>query len=156
MKIQASCGTVPSVTTMASLAAGKTHSGTALLKRHPRNNVSLNPGQHRGWLSAYTCWVNGASFCRSSNKHKSRSTANRVENAIRPFVIGRRNCLFSQTTAGAAASARLYSLVETARANGIEPHAYLSHLFAELPRVTTAENFEALLPWNLSAALRSR
>jgi hypothetical protein len=53
MKIPASCGTVPSVRTMASLAAGKTRSGTALLKRHPRNNVSFIPGQHRGWLSAY-------------------------------------------------------------------------------------------------------
>jgi len=73
---------------------------------------------------------------------------NRVENAIRPFVIGRNNWLFSQTTGGAMASARLYSLVETARANGIEPHAYLSRLFAELPKATSAEHFEALLPWN--------
>ncbi len=67
---------------------------------------------------------------------------NRVENAIRPFVIGRRNWLFSQTTAGATASARLYSLVETARANGIEPHAYLSDLFAELPNAASADHFE--------------
>ena len=58
------------------------------------------------------------------------------------MAIGRRNWLFSQTTAGATASARLYSLVETARANGIEPHAYLSHLFAELPNAASADHFE--------------
>lgn len=63
------------------------------------------------------------------------------------MCIGRRNWLFSQTTAGATASARLYPLVETARANGIEPHAYLSRLLAELPEATKAEDFEALPPW---------
>jgi len=73
---------------------------------------------------------------------------NRVENAIRPFCIGRKNWLFCQTTAGAVASARLYSLIETAKACSVEPHAYLSHLFAELPKATTADQFEALLPWN--------
>lgn len=50
---------------------------------------------------------------------------------------------------GAEASANLYSLVETAKANGIEPFAYLRHVFAELPRATTLADFEALLPWNL-------
>jgi transposase len=77
---------------------------------------------------------------------------NRVENAIRPFCIGRKNWLFSQTTAGATASARLYSLVESAKANGIEPHAYLSRLFAELPKATSADHFESLLPWNIDNA----
>jgi len=43
----------------------------------------------------------------------------------------------------------LYSLVETAKANGLEPHAYLSRLFADLPKATTVEEFEALLPWNV-------
>jgi hypothetical protein len=73
---------------------------------------------------------------------------NRVENAIRPFVIGRRNWLFCQTVAGAAASARLHSLIETAKACGVEPHAYLSRLFTALPTATRAEHFESLLPWN--------
>jgi transposase len=73
---------------------------------------------------------------------------NRVENAIRPFCIGRKNWLFCQTVAGAAASARLYSVIETAKACGVEPHAYLANLFAELPKATTADHFEALLPWN--------
>ena len=60
---------------------------------------------------------------------------------------------FSQTTAGATASARLYSLVETARANGIEPHAYLSRLFADLPKAASADHFESLLPWNITRTL---
>lgn len=74
---------------------------------------------------------------------------NRCENAIRPFVVGRRGWLFCDTQSGAAASARLYSLVESAKANGVEPHAYLTHLFARLPAASTVEQFEALLPWNV-------
>ncbi len=74
---------------------------------------------------------------------------NRCENAIRPFVVGRKAWLFADTQAGATASANLYSLIETAKANGFEPHAYLSRLFAELPLARTVEQFEALLPWNL-------
>jgi transposase len=73
---------------------------------------------------------------------------NRCENAIRPFVIGRKGWLFSDTVKGAVASANLYSLVETCKANGIEPHAYLSLLFARLPHLNTVADFEALLPWN--------
>ncbi|HEU4603291.1 MAG TPA: IS66 family transposase, partial [Steroidobacteraceae bacterium] len=78
---------------------------------------------------------------------------NRCENAIRPFVIGRKNWLFSDTQAGASASANLYSLIETAKANGIEPHAYLTHIFNALPHAARLEDFEALLPWNIKAEL---
>ena len=78
---------------------------------------------------------------------------NRCENAIRPFVVGRKGWLFSDTVKGAVASANLYSLVETAKANGVEPHAYLSLLFAKLPYASVVEDFEALLPWNLKAEL---
>jgi hypothetical protein len=53
---------------------------------------------------------------------------------------------------GAKASANLYSLIETAKANGIEPHAYLTTLFEKLPTLTTVEDFEALLPWMVKAA----
>ena len=75
---------------------------------------------------------------------------NHCENAIRPFVIGRKNWLFSNTPKGANASANLYALIETAKANGLEPYAYLRHVFAELPKATTVEAFEALLPWNVT------
>ena len=74
------------------------------------------------------------------------------ENAIRPFVIGRKNWLFSDTPAGAHASARLYSIVETAKANGLEPYAYLSLIFENLPQATTSADIEALMPWNVQPA----
>lgn len=72
---------------------------------------------------------------------------NRVENAIRPFAIGRKNWLFSNSQAGAKASANLYSLIETAKANQIEPYAYLKYVFTELPKVQSVEDVEKLLPW---------
>jgi transposase len=71
---------------------------------------------------------------------------NLVENAIRPFALGRKNWLFADTVAGAEASANLYSVVETAKANRLEPWAYLRHLFAELPRVQSFDDVDALLP----------
>jgi transposase len=74
---------------------------------------------------------------------------NAAENAIRPFVIGRKNWLFSDTVAGARASANLYSLIETAKANGIEPYHYLRELFIGLPRATCLADYEALLPWKI-------
>ena len=74
---------------------------------------------------------------------------NAVENAIRPFCVGRRNWLFSDSVAGANASANLYSLVRTAKANGLEPYAYLRHVFTELPKATSLEHVEAILPYRL-------
>ena len=71
---------------------------------------------------------------------------NLVENAIRPFCVGRRGWLFSDTVAGARSSANLYSLVQTAKANHLEPYAYLRHVFIELPKATSLEHIEALLP----------
>ena len=74
---------------------------------------------------------------------------NRVENAIRPFVVGRKNWLFANTVRGAEASANIYSLIETAKANGLEPFVYLQHVIAELPKAETLEQVEALLPHSL-------
>lgn len=73
---------------------------------------------------------------------------NAAERAIRPFVIGRKNWLFSDPPKGATASAHLYSLVETAKANGQEPYAWLRHVLERLPTVQGAEDYEVLLPWN--------
>ena len=75
---------------------------------------------------------------------------NRAENAIRPFVIGRKNWLFAGSPRGAEASATLYSLIETAKANALEPRAYLYHLFEQLPCANTPEAINALLPWNVT------
>ena len=74
---------------------------------------------------------------------------NRVENAIRPFVVGRKNWLFSDSVKGVKASANLYSLIETAKANGLEPYAFLRYVFTELPKADTVKTIEALLPGNL-------
>ncbi|GGE91435.1 IS66 family transposase [Massilia psychrophila] len=77
---------------------------------------------------------------------------NRCENAIRPFVVGRKAWLFSDTTAGANASAVIYSLLETAKANGLEPYAWLRQVLRDLPAAKTVDDIEALLPWNLTLA----
>lgn len=74
---------------------------------------------------------------------------NPVENAIRPFAIGRKNWMFSNSQAGAKASAMLYSIIETAKANYVEPYDYLRTLFTRLPSCETVEDFERLLPWNV-------
>jgi transposase len=80
---------------------------------------------------------------------------NLVENSIRPFALGRRNWLFADTPGGAQASAHLYSIIETAKANGIEPFAYFVHLFTEIPKAQRLDDFEALLPHRIDpAALR--
>ena len=75
---------------------------------------------------------------------------NPCENSIRPFVIGRKGWLFSDTVAGANASANLYSLVQTCKANGIDSYRYLRALFIALPNAKTADDYEALLPWRIT------
>ena len=86
---------------------------------------------------------------------------NLAENAIRPFTLGRKNWLFCDTPKGADASAVVYSLVESAKANGIEPFAYLQHVLVQLPyfgkspshqlpyfgKSPSHEDLEALMPW---------
>jgi transposase len=74
---------------------------------------------------------------------------NPAENAIRPFVIGRKNWLFADTPAGAHASAALYSLVESAKVNGLEPYQYLRHVFKALPKAQSLAEITALLPFNI-------
>jgi transposase len=77
---------------------------------------------------------------------------NRAERAIRPFVIGRKNFLFSNTPKGATASATIYSIVETAKANNLNPYYYLKHLFEQMPNIDISdqEEIDKLLPWSES------
>ena len=75
---------------------------------------------------------------------------NRAERAIKPFVIGRKNWLFSHTSKGAHASAILYSLVETAKANDLVVHDYISTCLQHLAE--QPNNLESLLPWNVKQA----
>ena len=74
---------------------------------------------------------------------------NPAENAIRPFVVGRKNWLFANSVGGAKASANLYSIIETAKANQLEPFIYLKHIFTELPKAESLDDIEKLLPWNV-------
>lgn len=74
---------------------------------------------------------------------------NRAERAIKPFVIGRKNWLFSNTARGAQTSAALYSIIETAKANGLVPFDYLNKLFEELPKRRPETDVSDLLPWNI-------
>ncbi len=78
---------------------------------------------------------------------------NLAENAIRPFCVGRRNWLFAGTPEGAAASATLFSLIETAKANKLEPYKYLRFLFENLPFAETTEDYRKLLPGNLTQSI---
>jgi transposase len=75
---------------------------------------------------------------------------NLVENAVRPFVVGRKNWLFNDQPDGASASATFYSLIETAKANGLEPYKYLCYLFDRLPFAQSTEDLQKLLPPNLT------
>ena len=78
---------------------------------------------------------------------------NPVENAIRPFAIGRKNWIFSASVKGVKASANLYSLIETAKANGLEPYAYLKRVFTELPNATSYGDVDRLLPSSVKGAV---
>ena len=96
--------------------------------------------KRREYLSNY--FENGS--CAISN--------NIAENAIRPFTVGRKNWLFSDTPKGAKASADIYSIVETAKANGLNPESYLNHLLTVLPERFAADPLavtDDLMPWNL-------
>ncbi|MGF1689265.1 transposase domain-containing protein, partial [Photobacterium japonica] len=74
---------------------------------------------------------------------------NVTERDIRPFTTGRKNWLFSKSVAGAEASANLYSIVMTCRANDINPYYYFLHLFRELPQRASGTDLTNLLPWNV-------
>ena len=98
-------------------------------------NYALNQWEH---LERYT-------------EHGQLSISNVLaENAIRPFVIGRKAWLFSKSPEGARASATYYSLIETAKANGVEPYAYLQHVIGRIATADTDEALDALLPWNMT------
>jgi transposase len=74
---------------------------------------------------------------------------NTCENAIRPFVIGRKNWLLCGSSEGAKSSCGIYSLIETAKQNDIIPVHYLRALFEKAPYASTPEDWEKLLPWNI-------
>ena len=78
------------------------------------------------------------------------ATVNNIaENAIRPFVVGRKNWLFSGSPDGARASATFFTLIESAKANGLEPYTYLRNIFEKLPLAQTEQDLKELMPQNI-------
>lgn len=119
------------------------------LKRWMSNNMGKAPKD--ALISIALVYMNNQwpkliRYCHDGNLPISNIMA---ENAIRPFVIGRKAWMFSDTSKGAHASGIFYSLIETAKANELEPYAYLRHIFKALPYADTVEKIEALLPWNV-------
>ncbi len=70
---------------------------------------------------------------------------NAAENAIRPFTVGRKNWLFSDTQKGASASAAVYSIIETAKANGLNVYTYLEYLLMYMPDTNWRNNLEGII-----------
>ena len=73
---------------------------------------------------------------------------NRAERSIKPFVIGRKNWLFCCTPKGAESSSIIYSMIETAKANGLKPYEYLKHILETIPNIQNKEDYNTLLPWS--------
>lgn len=92
-------------------------------------------------------WPHLIAYCDRGDLYISNVLA---ENAIRPFAIGRKNWLFADTPQGARASATCYSLIETAKTNGLEPSAYIEHVLNRIAHADTQEKLERLLPWNVA------
>lgn len=122
-----------------------------LEKRSPQ----VPPSSTLGKAISYTLgqWERLVVYCKDG---RLRPDNNLAENAIRPFVIGRKNWLFAATPDGAHASAALYSIIETAKANGLEPYWYLRYLFEQLPSAKTKEQYKKLLPQYVDKTLIGR
>ena len=90
---------------------------------------------------------------RYSDDGRLRPDNNLAENAIRPFVLGRKNWLFSGHPNGAQASAALFSLIETAKANRLKPYEYFRFLFDKLPYAESDDDYKKLLPQYLDPEL---
>lgn len=90
-------------------------------------------------------WEYLIGYCERGDLHISNALA---ENVIRPFALGRRAWLFADTSQGANASATCFSLIETAKANDLEPASYIEYVLNHIATADTLEKLEHLLPWN--------
>ena len=112
---------------------------------------NVNPRSRLGIAIQYTLnlWDRLIRYCDDGRLSIDNDA---IENKIRPFAVGRKNWMFSASQAGANASANLYSLIETAKANNLNEYDYLKWVFAKLPQALTVEDVEQLLPWNIDKA----
>ena len=122
-------------------------------------------------LEAFWCWLDSVQALKGSALGKAVTYArnqkpymenylldgrcalsnNAAENAIRPFTVGRKNWLFSDTAKGASASASVYSIIETAKANGLNAYTYLEYLLLYMPDTdwqNHPEDLDELMPWS--------
>nr|WP_101747548.1 transposase [Endozoicomonas acroporae] len=126
-------------------------SGFLSLSQCHWNINRVEPGSliHNAIGYALNQWPKLIIYCEDGLLNISNAAA---ENAIRPLTVGRRNWLFADTPDGTRASAIYYSLIESAKANGLEPSEYLCYVLEELPYADTVEKLEALPPWNVKAS----
>ena len=122
-------------------------------------------------LEAFWCWLenlnvlNGSALGKAVTYAKNQKkymenylldgrcsiSNNAAENAIRPFTVGRKNWLFADTPKGASASAAVYSIIETAKANGLNVYTYLEYLLLYMPDTdwrNNPEELDMLMPWS--------
>ena len=112
---------------------------------------SINPPPKTGLSTAVVYMRNQREYLeRYLEDGRLEISNNRAERSIKPFVIGRKNWLFANTPRGAKASAILYSIIETAKENGLNPYGYLTYVFSNAPNWdirNNIDNLERLLPW---------
>jgi transposase len=111
-------------------------------------SIAVNPSGQFGNAVSYTRneWGRLTAFLENPEIPIDN---NRVENGIRPFVVGRKNWLFADTVSGAHSSTLFYSLIEGAKAAGLNPALYMSHLLQKAPYAISENDWRALLPVNL-------
>jgi hypothetical protein len=112
---------------------------------------TLNPPPKTGLYTAIVYVRNQREYLgRYLEDGRLEISNNRAERSIKPFVIGRKNWLFANTPRGAKASAILYSIIETAKENGLNPYEYLTFIFKNAPNWdirNNVNNLERLIPW---------
>jgi len=117
--------------------------------------AALNPPPMTGLKTAVVYARNQREYLeRYLEDGRLEISNNRAERAIKPFVIGRKNWLFANTPRGAKASAILYSIIETAKENGLKPYEYLAYIFKNAPNWDIRNNpdfLDLLMPWSASA-----
>lgn len=113
---------------------------------------TVDPVKGSKLQDAVTYAINQEKHLRAFLSNREVDISNNfAENAIRPFVIGRKNWLFSDTVKGAKSSAIIYSIIETVKANGVEPYSYLIYTLTNMQYVGgpfSNETLESFMPWN--------
>jgi hypothetical protein len=116
---------------------------------HGPQASNVLPKGATGKAIAY-CINNWGKLTQFLNDGRLEIDNNRSERTIKNVVIGRKNWLFANTPSGAKASATIYSIIETAKENGLNPYTYLTYLFEQLPNIDAhdIEALDKLLPWS--------